>query len=133
MITKADLEPIVSAVPSFEAKWNEWQGTLGEPISVEFSFYMTQHLVERASAGDFTDFTLLFSALEGPLSDPTTELYDTLTMGFLEDLIRLCERNGINLQRLTRCINGDSMRREWSAAYNYTRAAKSAHRRPTSQ
>jgi len=56
---------------------------------VEFSFYVSQYLVERASAGDFTDLILLFSALEGPLSDPNTELYDAM-MGFLEDLIRSC-------------------------------------------
>jgi hypothetical protein len=126
MITRADLESIISAVPSFQAKWNEWQGTLGEPISVEFSFYMSQYLVERASAGDFTDFTLLFSALEGPLSDPNTELYDALTMGFLEDLIRSCEQKGISLQRVTQCIDGESMRREWQAAYYYTHATKNA-------
>jgi hypothetical protein len=86
MVTRADLESIVSALPSFRAKWDQWQ-ELKDPISVEFSFYMSQYLVERAAAGDFTDFGLLFAALEAPLSDPTTELYDALTMGFLEDLI----------------------------------------------
>src|SRR5437867_9800698 len=30
-------------------------------IAVEFSFAWTPHLVTRASAGDFSDFTLLFS------------------------------------------------------------------------
>ena len=122
MITRADLESIVSAVPSFRAKWDERQETLEDPISVEFSFYMTQHLVERATAGDFTDFSLLFAALEGPLSDSTTELYDGLTMGFLEDLIRLCERKGISLERVANCINEDSVRKEWIAAYNHTHA-----------
>jgi hypothetical protein len=122
MVTRADLESIVSAVPSFRAKWNQWQETLEDSISVEFSFYMTQHLVERATSGDFTDFSLLFAALEAPLSDPTTELYDALTMGFLEDLIHLCERKGISLERVANCITGTRMREEWNWAYKYTRA-----------
>jgi hypothetical protein len=56
------------------------------------------------------------------LSDPTTELYDTLTMGFLEDLIHLCERKGISLERVANCITGTRMREEWNWAYKYTRA-----------
>src|SRR5438552_18524893 len=104
MVTRADLESIVSAVPSFRAKWNQWQETLEDSISVESAFYMNQHLVERTTSGDFTDFSLLFAAIEAPLSDPTTELYDALTMGFLEDLIHLCEGKRNSSDSVATCI-----------------------------
>jgi hypothetical protein len=126
MLTKSDLEPIASAVPSFQPKWKQLLETLKDPttIAVEFSFALAEHLVARASAGDFSDFRLLFSALEIPLVDQTTELYDALTEGFLEDLIRKCERENINLQRVADCIIGARMREEWNWAYNYIYAGR---------
>lgn len=84
MLTETDFEAIIAGVPRFQAKWRQWEelGELCGPVSVDSSFYMTQHLIEQAAVHDFTDFALLFDALEAPLSDPTTELYDSLTMGF---------------------------------------------------
>ena len=124
MVTKSDLEPIAAAVPSFQPKWKQLLETLKDPkmIAVEFSFELSEHLVACASAGDFSDFSLLFSALETPLVDRTTELYDVLTMGFLEDLIRNCKREKVNLRRVADCITGTRMREEWNWAYNYTHA-----------
>ena len=98
-------------------------------IGVGFSFELTEHLVTRASAGDFSDFSLLFSALETPLVDQTTELYDALTMGFLEDLIHKCQRKNINLKHVADCITGTRIREEWNWAYNYTHAARETNRR----
>ena len=88
-------------------------------IAVEFSFALTQHLVMRAAARDFRDFSTTFSALDGALVDPATELHAALTMGFLEDLIRECERKNINLKRVADCITGSRMREEWNWAYHY--------------
>jgi hypothetical protein len=124
MVTRSDLEPIALAVPSFRPKWEELLKTLKDPtmLAVEFSFKLTEHLVTRASAGDFGDFSLLFRALERPLADQTTELHDALTMGFLEDLIRKCEGKGINLKHVAECITETRMREEWKWAYNYVHA-----------
>jgi hypothetical protein len=124
MVTKSELEPIALAVPSFRPKWEQLLKTIKDPtmIAVEFSFELSEHLVTRASAGDFSDFSLLFSALEVPLVDQTTELYDALTMGFLEDLLHKCERKNINLKHVADCITGTRMREEWNWAYNYTHA-----------
>jgi hypothetical protein len=68
MLTERDFEPIIAAVPSFQRKWVQWkeQGELCEPVSVEFSFRIVQHLIERATVDDFTDFMLLSEALEAP-------------------------------------------------------------------
>jgi hypothetical protein len=122
MLTLADFDPVVAAVPAFQAKWILWRehGELYEPIFVEFSFRMAQHLVEHAADDNFDDFTLLFAALEAPLSNPTTELYDSLTMGFLEDLIHECKQRGINLDRVASCATGSVIQREWQRAFNYT-------------
>ena len=124
MLTQTDFDPIIATVPSFQTKWLQLKerGELFGPVSVDFSYYITQHLIERAGADDFTDFTLLFTALETPLSNPSTELYDALTMGFLEDLIHACENSGVSLQRVRECIAGDRTRSEWNAAYNYIHA-----------
>jgi len=126
MLTAADFEPIVSAVPSFHPKWKELIETFDgrTEVGVEFSFEMTEHLVSRAAVGDYRDFVLLFAALEVPLSDPTTEIHDSLTMGFLEDLIHSCERKHINLERIADCIIGPRLRDEWNWAFNYTHAGK---------
>jgi hypothetical protein len=51
---------------------------------------------------------------EDILADQTTELHDALTMGFLGDLIRKCERKSINLNRVADCITGTRMREEWN-------------------
>jgi hypothetical protein len=133
MLTKTEFEPIIAAVPSFRTKWlqREKQGRLCGPIPVDFSLYMTEHLIECAERDDVSDFTLLFQALEGPLSDRTTELYDSLTMGFLEDLINECERRFIKLDRVEHCIGSTVVRQEWNWAYNYTRAGKDAGGGPT--
>jgi hypothetical protein len=130
MVTRADLEPIAVAVPSFRPKWEQLLKTLKDPtmLAVEFSFALTEHLVARASARDFSDFSLLFSALEAPLLDQTTELHDALTMGFLEDLIRKCERENINLKHVAGCITGTRMREEWNWAYDYTHAERGTNR-----
>jgi hypothetical protein len=130
MVTRADLEPIVLAVPSFRPKWEQLLKTLKDPtmIAVEFSFALTEHLVTRASAGDFSDFSLLFCALEAPLLEQTTELHDALTMGFLEDLIHKCERENINLKHVADCITGTRMREEWNWAYNFTHADRETNR-----
>ena len=124
MLTQTDFEPIIAAVPSFQTKWFQWRerGELYGPPSVDFSRYMTEHLIERAAVDDFTDFSLLFEALEAPLSNPTTELYDSLTMGFLEDLVHACERAGVSLPRVRECIAGGRAQSEWDAAYNYIHA-----------
>ena len=130
MVTKSELEPIALAVPSFRPKWEELLKTLKDQtmIAVEFSFALTEHLVTRASAGDFSDFSPLFSALEVPLADQTSELHDALTMGFLEDLIHKCERRNINLKHVADCITGTRMREEWNWAYNYTHAERETNR-----
>jgi hypothetical protein len=130
MITNADLEAIALAVPSFQPKWKQLLKKLKDPrgIAVEFSFELTEDLVARASAGDFSDFSLLFSALEVPLLDQTTELYDALTMGFLKDLIYKCKREHINLKRIADCITGTRMREEWNWAYNHIHAGRETNR-----
>jgi hypothetical protein len=62
MLTETNYEPIIAAVPSFQEKWIKWKerGQLYGPLSVDFSYHMTHHLIERAAVDDFTDFTLLF-------------------------------------------------------------------------
>jgi hypothetical protein len=135
MVTRADLEPIALAVPSYRPKWEQLLKTLKDPamLAVEFSFALTGHLATRASAGDFSDFSLLLSALEVPLAYQTTELHDALTIAFLEDLIRKCERKNINLKRVVHCITGTRMR-EGNWTYNYSDAQKETNRgRPTSR
>ena len=128
MITSADLEPIASAVPSFHPKWQQvLEAELPEDADIlvpEFSCHMSIHLVKAALAGDFRDFELLFAALELPLSDPTTELFDSLTMGFLESLIHTCKMGGVSLERVRDCITGNNTRREWDGAYNYIHAGQ---------
>jgi hypothetical protein len=78
MLTETDFEPIIAGVPSFQTKWLQWKKReeLCGPVSVDFSFYMTEHLIQRAAVDDFTDFTLLFDALEVPLSNSASELYE---------------------------------------------------------
>jgi hypothetical protein len=50
MVTRADLEPIAVAMPSFRPKWEQLLKTLKDPtmLAVEFSFALTEHLVARA-------------------------------------------------------------------------------------
>jgi hypothetical protein len=124
MLMQTDFDAIIAAVPSFQTKWLQLKerGELRGPVSVDFAYYITLHLIERAAADDFTDFTLLFEALETPLSNSSTELYDSLTMGFLESLICACESSGVSLLRVRECIAGDRTRSEWDAAYNYIHA-----------
>jgi|SRR5688572_6916124 len=124
MITSADLEPIASAVPSFHSKWQKMLESQ-EPedadiFFVEFSGRLCMHLVEAAVAGDFSDFELVFTSLEIPLSDHSTELFDSLTMGFLQSLINTCKMGGVSLARVRDCITGNNTRREWDSAYNYS-------------
>jgi hypothetical protein len=131
MVTTQDLEPIVSAVPSFRRAWEELlqpseDPTLDDPtiIDVEFSTAMTKHLVTQAHSGDFSDFSLLFAALEGPLSGPNAELYDSLTSGFLNQLMSACEDCGIDLSRVAACIPGPTTQFEWSVSYRWTHQDK---------
>lgn len=122
MISRSELDPIASSIPSFKVKWNELlSGDVDQTIlGVEFSFLLTNHLMERAEVGDFTEFAPLFDALEKPLSDRSTELFDSLTMGFLEDLIHACQDRNIDLKRIRNCIKGKRTLEEWNAACAYT-------------
>ncbi len=109
MISCSELDPFAPSIPSFQMKWNKLlSGDVDQTIlGVEFSFLLTNHLMERAKVGDFTEFAPLFDALEKPLSDRSTELFDSLTMGFLEGLIHACQDRNIDLKRIRSCIKGE--------------------------
>jgi hypothetical protein len=121
MISREELDPIAASIPSFQMKWNELlSGGVDQTIlGVEFSFLLTSHLMERAEGGDFSEFAPLFDDLEKPLSDRSTELFDSLTMGFLEDLIHACQRRKIELEHVRKCIKGQRALEEWNAACAY--------------
>ena len=131
MITSVDLEPIASSVPSFQPKWQQMleaqEPEDADILFVEFSARMCMHLVEAAVAGDFSDFELLFAAIEFPLSDRKTELFDSLTMGFLESLMNTCKMGGVSLARVRECITGNNTRREWDDTYNYKYGEPTQH------
>jgi hypothetical protein len=122
VVSRSELDRIASSLPSFQIKWNELlNGDVDQRLlGVEFSFLLTNHLMERAEVEDFTEFAPLFDALEDPLSDRSTELFDSMTMGFLEDLIHACQDRNIDLKRIQKCIKGERVLEEWNAACAYT-------------
>src|SRR4051812_31415175 len=118
MLTSYDLKSIVDAVPSFRGKWNELIDTIDPPLlPMEFSMALSRYLCDQAAKGDFKELESVFAALESVFSENTSDknkLYETLTMGFLEDLIHKAELSRVDLALIANCIKGERTRKEWN-------------------
>jgi len=121
MISEDTLAPLLNAVPSYQARWQRDRGGIrAETIAHEFFLWLAVHLADRAAAGDFSELTWMFAAVEQLYREGNEELDTQLTVGFLEGLIHMAEDRGVDLARVAEHITGERARRGWNAAYAYT-------------
>src|SRR5688500_12675152 len=131
MVTDADLEPMLRAVPGYASGWLEERqsGSAAGPDpnpGLDFWFFdgLAHHLATRAAAGDFTEFVPMFAALDRLYWDwdaaDACDVGTVLTTGVLETLIYSLRREGVDLGLIARQVTGDTARAGWEAAYAYT-------------
>jgi len=131
MLTDADLEPMLRAVPSYEPEWTAERhsglaaGPNPEPgLAYWFFSGLAYHLAERAAVGDFSEFAAMFVALDHLYRDgeAADNMGTVLTTGFLESLIHSVESAGVDIALVARHVTGDDARAGWDFAYAYTRS-----------
>jgi hypothetical protein len=83
MLTQTDFDPIIATVPSFQTKWLQLKerGELYGPVSVDFSYYIIQHLIEHAGDDDEPDSAAVAEA-------PSTGALASLGAGYRQTVGR---------------------------------------------
>ena len=128
MLTDADLEPILRAVPSYGSEWAEERGSglaagaNPEPgLAYWFFSGLAYHLADRAAVGDFTEFPPMFAALDRLYREApeAADIHTVLSSGFLESLIHSVEQHGMDASVLTPHVTGADACSNWDAAYAY--------------
>ncbi len=133
MLSADQIAALLDAVPSFAPGWQAWRaGHLGyvarfpeealteRETAVELLGQLAWRVGEQVARGDVREVPSLFAALERLYRGADEDLWNQLTIGFMESLIYTIEGNGGNAAVLTPFTAGPETEAAWRAAYDYT-------------
>jgi hypothetical protein len=121
MITELDLAPLLNAVPSYAEKWERNRVETRPEMRVhDLTVWLAEHLADRVAAGDESELSWFFAAVDQLYREGDGEMDDRLTVGLLESLIHAAEDRGVDLVKFDAHIFGVEARAGWEAAYAYT-------------
>jgi len=134
MLSEAQRNRLLDAVPSFTRKWEEWRADQAESeahgtrrkrsaddLDSEFLRSLALHVGERVAGGNLDEVDWLFAALDELYREDGAALEAELTVGFLESLIHAIEMDGGRGATVLDAVHmGAYVREEWEVAYAYT-------------
>lgn len=133
MLSDLQYADLLAAVPSFAPKWAARQAAHREYVerfpeealsprdaAVEFLGQLAWHVGEAVARGEHPEeLPRLFAALERLYAGADEDLWQQLTIGFLESVIYTAERGGGDTASLAAHTAGPETAHAWRAAYEY--------------
>jgi hypothetical protein len=133
VLSADQIDALLHAVPSFAPTWQAWwadhldyaarfpEAALTErETAIELLGQLAWRIGEQVARGDVREAPSLFAALERLYRGADEDLWNQLTIGFMESLIYTIEGNGGDAAVLTPLTAGPETGAAWRAAYEYT-------------
>ena len=133
MLTNAQRDTLLAAMPSFAPRWTAWQDHQSEYTSrfreetlseeereLNFVLELASHITDRFTTPTIgEELTALFAALEDIYADADANLKVLLTLSLLEQLMLYLEQKGDDPAILEQYILGPLTTRAWRTAWDW--------------